>query len=86
MRAAVGSASLALAVLAGAAAPELAGAPVPRIGLLAATHCEGHRRFAEFREGLRELGDLLALSIENSGGDHKEGVRSIPRGHRKRGA
>jgi putative ABC transport system substrate-binding protein len=63
MRAAVGSASLALAVLAGAAAPELAGAPVPRIGLLAATHCEGHRRFAEFREGLRELGYVEGRSV-----------------------
>jgi putative ABC transport system substrate-binding protein len=63
LRAATASAGLALVLLAGVAAPDVAGAPIPRIGLLAATVCDGHRNYEAFRQGLRDLGYVEGQSV-----------------------
>jgi ABC-type uncharacterized transport system substrate-binding protein len=63
LRAATASAGLALVLLAGVAAPDVAGAPIPRIGLLTATVCDGHRNYEAFRQGLRDLGYVEGQSV-----------------------
>jgi len=54
-------------------------APVPRIGLLGATPCEGHRPFAQFREGLRELGYVEGrnVTIECRGSTRRESLLDL---------
>jgi putative ABC transport system substrate-binding protein len=63
LRASAACAGLSLVLLAGAAAPDGAGAPIPRIGLLTATACDGHRNYAAFRQGLRDLGYIEGQSV-----------------------
>jgi putative ABC transport system substrate-binding protein len=56
----VGAVALALAALASGA---WAAPPLPRVGLLGASACEGHRRFAQLREGLRDLGYIEGRTV-----------------------
>ena len=47
---------------------------VPRIGLLTATACEGHRNYAALRQGLRELGYVegQTLTVDCRGSPQRE--------------
>jgi putative ABC transport system substrate-binding protein len=65
--------ALVLTAMVGLAVP-IHGAPVPRIGLLTATACEGHRNYAALREALRELGYVegQTLTIDCRGSRQRE--------------